>query len=125
MNCAYHSDREATGACVSCGNLICDECTVEIDNKKYCKKCIENKNVPIKSNTYTTNFSLEEKSWLVTLLLCIFIGGLGAHRFYVGKIGTGILMLLTAGGCGIWVIVDLILILTNSFTDIDGKPLVK
>ena len=41
------------------------------------------------------------KSRLVALLLCIFLGGLGIHRFYVGKTGTGILMILTGGGCGI------------------------
>jgi len=54
------------------------------------------------------------------LLLCLFIGPLGLHRFYVGKIGTGILMILTAGGLGIWVIVDLVMIVTGNFTDKDG-----
>ncbi len=61
------------------------------------------------------------EKWLVSLLLCIFLGFLGAHRFYVGKVGTGILMLLTGGGCGIWVIIDLILILTQKFTDKSGS----
>lgn len=49
--------------------------------------------------------------WLTTLLLCIVVGGLGGHRFYVGKIGTGIIQLLTLGGCGIWSLVDLIMII--------------
>ena len=65
------------------------------------------------------------KSWMVTLLLCLFLGGLGAHRFYTGKIGTGVAMLLTVGGCGIWALIDLIMILMDKFTDADGQPLQK
>lgn len=64
-----------------------------------------------------------EKNWLTTLLLCIFLGGLGVHRFYAGKIGTGILQLITVGGCEIWTLVDLIMIITGSFTDKDGNPI--
>lgn len=64
-----------------------------------------------------------EKEWLVTLLLCLFLGSLGAHRFYAGKIGTGILQLITLGGCGIWTILDLIMILTGKFTDKDGNEI--
>ncbi|GHO53956.1 TM2 domain-containing protein [Ktedonobacter robiniae] len=65
------------------------------------------------------------KDWLITLLLCFFLGWLGVHRFYVGKTGTGIAMLLTLGGCGIWAFIDFILIITGSFTDANGQPLVR
>lgn len=65
------------------------------------------------------------KSRLVALVLCFFLGGLGAHRFYVGKIGTAILMICTLGGLGFWVIIDLIIILVGSFTDKGGKTLLK
>ena len=66
-----------------------------------------------------------EKDWLVCLLLEIFLGGIGVHRFYVGKVGSGILFLLTGGVFGIGWIVDLIKILTGKFTDKAGRPVVK
>ena len=65
------------------------------------------------------------KDWLTTLLLCLFLGNVGVHRFFVGKTGTGVAMILTLGGCGIWTIVDLIMIITGSFKDANDQPLVK
>ena len=64
-----------------------------------------------------------DKNWLATLLLCLFLGGIGVHRFYVGKVGTGILQLITLGGCGIWTLIDLIMIITGSFTDKNGNKI--
>lgn len=64
-----------------------------------------------------------EKGFVATLLLAILLGGLGIHRFYVGKIGTGILMLLTLGGLGIWALVDIIMIAVGSFKDKNGLPI--
>ena len=65
------------------------------------------------------------KSWLVTVLLCFFLGSLGVHRFYVGKIGTGILMLITIGAFGIWTLIDFIMILIGKFSDKQGNALAR
>ena len=66
-----------------------------------------------------------KKSWITTLLLCFFLGGFGAHRFYVGKTGTGIAMFLTAGGLGVWTWIDLIMIVLGKFTDNKGNVITK
>jgi hypothetical protein len=68
---------------------------------------------------------VSDKTWMTTLLLCLFVGTMGVHRFYVGKMGSGIAQLLTFGGCGIWTLVDLIMIITNKFTDAQGRALAK
>jgi TM2 domain-containing membrane protein YozV len=64
---------------------------------------------------------ISDKSRLVTLLFVVLLGFLGVHRFYVGKIGTGILMILTLGGLGIWALIDLVFVAVGSFRDKDGK----
>lgn len=64
-----------------------------------------------------------EKSRTVACLLCFFLGGLSVHRFYVGKVGTGIAQILTLGGLGIWVWIDFIMILCGKFKDKQGQPL--
>ena len=58
-------------------------------------------------------------------LICFFLGFIGVHRFMVGKIGTGVLMIITFGGLGIWTLIDFIVILTNGFTDSDGNKINK
>ena len=65
----------------------------------------------------------EGPSKLLLALLCILLGYLGIHRFLTGKIGTGILMILTLGGFGLWTLIDFIIILTGNFTDKNGNKI--
>jgi TM2 domain-containing membrane protein YozV len=66
-----------------------------------------------------------QKDWLTALILCIFLGVFGVHRFYTGHIAIGLIQLFTGGGCGIWWLIDLIMIATGSYTDSDGLPLLR
>lgn len=61
------------------------------------------------------------KSFVAAVLLCFFLGPLGIHRFYVGKIGTGLLMLVTLGGFSIWYIIDFVIIVCSKFHDKKGR----
>jgi len=111
--------------------IFCPSCGVVISNKaKFCPNCgkssdfSNNNNSPV--NQYDTINSADarekrEQQWLITLLLCIFLGGFGAHRFFVGKIGTALLMIITLGGLGVWWLVDLIVIIVGKFKDKEGN----
>ena len=72
-----------------------------------------------KSGNYKENMS--DKSRKVDTLLCMFLGFVGGHRFYEGKIGTGILWLLTLGCFGIGTLIDYVKILKGTSTDKDGR----
>lgn len=77
---------------------------------------------PVQGQAPNTN-APEQKDFLVALILSIFLGQLGVDRFYMGYIGTGILKLITLGGCGIWWLIDIILIATKNLKDANGLPL--
>lgn len=113
--------------------MYCNKCGSDIyPDMNFCAICGE----PLPANGqydnaqyYTVNNFYPEASYpyrnrWIAFFLCLFLGCIGAHRFYVGKIGTGILWLLTAGFFGIGALVDLIFILLGSFRDQAGYPLI-
>ena len=80
-------------------------------------------NQPEQYQPTENNEQKSPKSNVVAFILCFFIGALGVHRFYVGKIGSGVAQLLTLGGLFIWSFIDFIMIICGKFTDKDGKTL--
>ena len=104
--------------------MFCPHCGAEInDNAVVCVKC--GCAVTPLSSAAPRPADVSDKDWLVALLLCFFVGCLGIHRFYVGKTGSAIVQLITVGGCGIWTLIDFIVIAMGNFTDAEGKRLVS
>ena len=99
-----------TKFCLACNRIIDAEAVV-------CTSCGVMQPLPPEMAT--------EKRILPAGLLCFFLGVFGAHRFYVGKIGTGLLQLFTLGGLGIWWLVDMILLVSGEFRDKDGNRITE
>jgi TM2 domain-containing membrane protein YozV len=66
---------------------------------------------------------VSEKGFIPTILLCFFLGAFGIHRFYVGKVGTGVLQLVTFGGLGVWTLIDFVMIVIGKFSDAEGQTI--
>jgi hypothetical protein len=122
-NCGNEVSEKAV-MCVACGtppkagDKYCHNCKADTGpNATICMKC----GVSLKSEPLPG----EGKDWLTTLLLCFFLGVFGIHRFYTGHTVIGVVQLLTLGGCGIWALVDFIIIIVGSFKDASGHLLVK
>ncbi len=111
--------------------IYCSKCGAPNDEgASFCSKCGSRLAKESEDNFYNQQDKQDyatqrrkEDRWLITLLLCVFLGGLGIHRFYTDKIGTGVLMLLTGGGFLIWWLVDLIMIACNTYRDANGNTL--
>ena len=106
--------------------MYCQKCGKEVpDQASFCPSCGQPTRLAPQPTAMAPGYSPDKPvspyNRLAALLLCIFLGALGVHRFYVGKIGTGVAMIFTLGGLGIWVLVDFIMIVTGGFKDIDGK----
>lgn len=124
QNCGYEiQDSEIT--CPGCGQDVvptkfCKHCGQKIDALcVVCPKCgmqvEENQQYqqpPVIINNTNVVPGKEINKW-IAFLLCLFLGGIGAHKFYEGKIGMGILYLFTLGLFGIGALIDLIIILTK------------
>lgn len=106
--------------------MYCTHCGSKIDDRAViCVKC----GCPVRDGFQfkrsDNSKEVSEKSRLVAFLLAFFLGALGVHRFYVGKTGSGIAMIFTLGGLGLWAMIDWIMILCGSFRDNDGYVLLN
>ena len=111
--------------------MYCQSCGKEYTgNAKYCQSCgmlLMNKPVYSSSPQVTqmnTPKTTPQRELIVALILSIFFGNFGVDRFYLGYVGLGLLKMLTFGGCGIWWLIDIILIATRKVTDSSGMPLI-
>lgn len=122
--------------CRNCGKEVAEQAVMCVacgvppkSGKKFCQNCGAETNqaaeICTKCGVRLATGSGEGKDWLTTLLLSIFLGALGVDRFYLGYTGLGILKLVTLGGCGIWSLIDIIMIATNKLKDSNGTPLYK
>ncbi len=101
------------------GLVYCRGCASQINaSSSSCPNC-----GAVQGSDRPEGLPISNKNNLVALLLCFFLGILGVHRFYVGRVGSGIVQLLTLGLLGIWTLIDFIVILFGSFRDADNRRL--
>ena len=106
-------------------DLICPNCGNPLfGGDSYCYRCGK-PTFPTDTRCINCGAYLVKPSakWETTLLLAVFFGWFGVHRFYTRHYITGLLQLLTIGGLGIWTIIDIIRLLTGDFKDANGIPI--
>lgn len=108
--CPKCGEKYFSNACPNCG-YVSGSTTGSSDVKR------------INIGVYTEDRSISSKNWIVTLFLCFFLGIYGAHYFYAGRIGKGLLYLFTVGLFGIGWLVDMIKICCGNFTDSEGRKI--
>ena len=125
------------GARPLAGNGFCNACGTQTTAlSEMCTKCgtrLKGSAGPAAAPVYQPSSApgvapaagVSPKSRLIATLLCAFLGTIGVHRFYVGKVGTGIAMIFTMGGLGIWTLIDFIMILIGKFQDNKGNLVIN
>lgn len=113
---------------------FCSKCGTE-NTGSFCSKCGNAVNgsvaTPAPTNSSNASFqnqnsqSTSSKSWMTTMVMTTLLGYVGGHRFYAGKIGSGIAQLFTFGGLGLWTFIDWIMLLSQSFTDSNGQKIMR
>jgi len=107
--------------------MYCHKCGKEyLSDSKYCQNCgaLLSGSTVVNSSTGENKSSPRQRELIVALILSIFFGQIGVDRFYLGYVGLGLLKLFTFGGCGVWWLIDIILIATRKLPDSDGVPLI-
>jgi hypothetical protein len=99
--------------CPRCGRAM-------LADARFCAQCGQDTRASIPAARLDEYEEVSDRSRLVALLLCVLLGYLGVHRFYVGKIGSGILWLFTGGLFGVGYLIDTVLIATGTFRDDEG-----
>lgn len=109
---------EKTKFCINCGQAIAE-------SAKFCSTCGKDQyssHNPSGPENYSNKKSFNDE-WLITLLLVWFFGVVGGHRFYHGRITSGIFMILTLGGVFIWYFIDIIMVLSGNFKNAEGEKI--
>jgi TM2 domain-containing membrane protein YozV len=128
-NCSKEIDDKAI-VCTSCGvktgegKKFCQNCGGETNENAFvCVKCgvrLAGQSTSSSTIVNTTPEGKKQLNWIVCLIISIFLGYFSVDRFMMGQVGIGILKLLTCGGCGIWWLIDVILIATKyNFKDVE------